>query len=189
MSVRQTVSFAIGICVILSGWPALADIYRFQDENGIWHFTNINSDRRYRLYIREKPEVFIKKYDSIIQQASERFGVKQALIKAVIHAESGFDDDATSDKGAQGLMQLMPKTADDMEVQNAYEPEENIFGGTRYLSNMLGRYNNDMKLALAAYNAGPENVDEYNGVPPFPETKTFIKRVLDYYSQYETKGK
>jgi soluble lytic murein transglycosylase-like protein len=188
-AIRPMVSLAIGFSIILSGWPAFADIYRFRDENGIWHFSNINSDRRYRIYIREKPEVFIKKYDSIIQQASETFGVKQALIKAVIHAESGFDDDATSEKGAQGLMQLMPKTADDMEVQNAYEPEENIFGGTRYLSNMLGRYNNDMKLALAAYNAGPDNVEKYNGIPPFPETEKFIKRVLEYYSQYETKGK
>jgi len=192
-AVRLIVSFAIGVPIILSGWPAFADdIYRYRDENGVLHFTNINSDKRYRLYIRtynEKPAVFIKKYDSIIRQASERFGVKPSLIKAIINAESGFDHSATSDKGAQGLMQLMPKTANDMEVEDPYKPEENIFGGVRYLSNLLGRYNNNMKLALAAYNAGPENVEAYNGVPPFPETETFIKRVLDYYRKYEKEGK
>lgn len=185
--VRVMISVLIGVSVVLSGWQAFADIYRYRDEKGKWHFTNIKSDRRYKLYIRtysEDPAAFIKKYDSIIQQASERFGVKPSLIKAVINAESGFDQKATSDKGAQGLMQLMPKTANDMEVEDPYEPEENIFGGVRYLSDLLGRYNS-INLALAAYNAGPENVDAYNGVPPFPETEIFIKRVLNYYNQYE----
>jgi len=185
---RLIISLAIGFSIILSGRPALADIYRYRDENGVWHFTNIKSDRRYKLYIRERPEVFIKKHDSIIRQASERFGVETSLIKAVIHAESGFDENATSKKGAKGLMQLMPKTAEQLDVENPYEPAENIYGGVQYLSNLLGRYNN-MKLALAAYNAGPENVDKYDGVPPFPETKTFIKRVLEFYDRYEKEGK
>jgi len=190
--VRVMISVLIGVSVVLSGWQAFADIYRYRDEKGKWHFTNIKSDRRYKLYIRtysEDPAAFIKKYDSIIQQASERFGVKPSLIKAVINAESGFDQKATSDKGAQGLMQLMPKTANDMEVKDPYEPEENIFGGVRYLSDLLGRYNNNMNLALAAYNAGPEMVEAYNGIPPFPETEIFIKRVLNYYKQYESGAK
>jgi len=186
---RLILSFVIGSSIILSGWPAFADIYRYRDENGIWHFTNIKSDRRYKLYIRENPEVFIEKHNSIIQQASERFGVKTSLIKAVIHAESGFNEYATSKKGAQGLMQLMPKTQDDMDVENPYAPNENIIGGTQYLSKLLGRYNNNMELALAAYNAGPENVDKYNGIPPFPETKNFIKKVLVFYNRYEQAGK
>lgn len=186
---RLIVSFVIMFSILLSGWPGLADIYRYRDENGIWHFTNIKSDRRYKLYIRETPEVFIKKHDSIIRQASERFGVKTSLIKAVIHAESGFDEYATSKKGAQGLMQLMPKTQDDMNVENPYEPVENIFGGTQYLSKLLGRYKNNIQLALAAYNAGPENVEKYDGIPPFPETKNFIKKVLEYYNRYEGAGK
>ena len=186
---RPIISFAIALSIILSGWPSLADIYRYRDENGVWHFTNIKSDRKYKLYIREKPEVFIEKHSLIIQEASEKFGVKTSLIKAVIHAESGFDEYATSKKGAQGLMQLMPKTAQELDVENPYQPVENIFGGTQYLSNLLGRYNNNMKLALAAYNAGPENVDKYDGIPPFPETKNFIKKVLDFYNRYEQAGK
>jgi soluble lytic murein transglycosylase-like protein len=176
---------------ILSCAQAHADIYRYQDEKGAWHFTNINSDTRYQLYIRvrdEDPSVFIEKYDLIIEQASDTFGIDSSLIKAVIKAESGFDHKATSSKGAQGLMQLMPKTATDMEVRDPYKPDQNIFGGARYLSDLLGRYNNDMELALAAYNAGPENVEAYNGVPPFPETETFIKRVLDYYNKYKKTG-
>jgi len=186
-----TAALLTAMLFILSGAQAHADIYRYQDENGVWHFTNINSDRRYRLYIRvrdEDPSVFIKKYDLIIEQASDTFGIDSSLIKAVIKAESGFDHKATSSKGAQGLMQLMPKTATDMEVRDPYEPEQNIFGGVRYLSDLLGRYNNNMERALAAYNAGPENVEAYKGVPPFPETETFIKRVLDYYDRYKKTG-
>jgi soluble lytic murein transglycosylase-like protein len=194
-AIRSMVSLTIGFSIILSGWPAFADdIYRFKDENGVWHFSNINSDRRYRLYFHfdthnEKPDVFITKHDSVIGDASERFGVKKSLIKAVIHAESGFDEDAVSDKGAQGLMQLMPKTAEQLEVEDPYDAQDNIFGGAKYLSYLLERYNNNLKKALAAYNAGPENVEKYNGIPPFPETEKFIKRVLDYKSQYEKEGK
>jgi soluble lytic murein transglycosylase-like protein len=186
---RFIISFAIGFLFILSIWPARADIYRYRDENGIWHFTNIKSDRRYKLYIREDPDIFIEKHSSIIQQASERFGVKTSLIKAVIHAESGFDEYATSKKGAQGLMQLMPKTQEELDVENPYEPAENIIGGVQYLSSLLTRYNNNIRQALAAYNAGPENVEKYDGEPPFPETKNFIKKVLDYYDRYEKAGK
>lgn len=166
-----------------------ADIYRYVDKNGVRHFTNINTDVRYRLYIRtstKAPLVYIKEYDYLISQASEQFGVDPLLIKAVIKAESAFDYDAVSNKGAQGLMQLMPGTADDMLVEDPLDPEENIFGGTRYLSLLLKRFNNDKKLALAAYNAGPENVDLHKGVPPFPETKTFVKRVMDYYQTFNT---
>jgi soluble lytic murein transglycosylase-like protein len=174
---------------ILSCGPASADIYRYRDENGVWHFTNIKSDKRYKIYMRESienPAEFIKKYGSIIEQASDRFSLDPSLIKAVIKAESDFDHKATSNKGAQGLMQLMPDTADDMEVGDPYNPEENIFGGARYLSLLLQRFKNDMTLALAAYNAGPEKVEIHNGVPPYSETKTFIKRVLEFYNQYKS---
>jgi soluble lytic murein transglycosylase len=106
------------------------------------------------------------------------------LIKAVIKAESDFNQNAVSHKGAQGLMQLMPGTAEDMKVEDPFNAEENIFGGTRYLSMMLSRFNNDMRLALAAYNAGPERVEGHRGIPPIPETKSFIEKVMQYYGRY-----
>jgi soluble lytic murein transglycosylase-like protein len=177
--------------VLLFSSAALADIYRYKDERGVWHFTNIKTDTRYKLYIREarsrrSASQYIKEYEHIIGQASKRFGVEPSLIKAVIQAESDFDHKAVSNKGAQGLMQLMPGTSNDMAVQNPFNPEENIFGGTRYLSLMLGRFKNDLSLALAAYNAGPDCIDEHNGLPPFPETKSFVEKVLRYYKQYSS---
>ena len=189
--IRLAVSLVIGLSLILSlSPPILADIYRYRDKNGVWHFTNIRNDLRYKLYLRtypkKKPGVYIKKYDGIIRQASRRFGVDPSLIKAVIKAESDFNKEAVSRKGAQGLMQLMPGTANAMKVQNPFNPEENIFGGTRYLSLMLERFKNNKRLALAAYNAGPEEVETYKGVPPFPETRSFIRKVLDYYKQYKS---
>jgi soluble lytic murein transglycosylase len=183
---------AAGIWLALSlTWvsPARADIFRYRDENGVWHFTNIRSDARYRLYIRSYPKMgvdYIRDYEGIIQQASQRFQVDPFLIKAVIKAESDFNHKAVSQKGAQGLMQLMPGTADAMRVEDPFNPEENIFGGTRYLSLMLNRFKNDKRLALAAYNAGPERVEDHKGVPPFPETRSFVDKVLQYYGQYRS---
>jgi soluble lytic murein transglycosylase len=179
----------LGATIFLFLWkPVSADIYRYQDEQGIWHFTNIKSDKRYKLYFRSsarEPTQYIKDYEGLIQQASEKFSVDPYLVKAVIKAESDFDYQAVSSKGAQGLMQLMPETADDMEVADPFNPEENILGGTRYLGLLLERYKNDKQLALAAYNAGPERVSEYKGVPPFTETREFIKRVMKYYKAYQ----
>lgn len=186
--IRLAVSLVIGLSFILSlSPPILADIYRYRDKNGVWHFTNIKNDRRYKLYIRsskKKPSEYIREYENIIKQASRVFKVEPFLIKAVIKAESDFDNRAVSRKGAQGLMQLMPDTANDMEVEDPFSPEENIFGGTRYLSLLLERFKNNKRLALAAYNAGPEAVEEYGGIPPFSETISFVRRVLNYYKQY-----
>ncbi|MBN1276121.1 MAG: lytic transglycosylase domain-containing protein [Deltaproteobacteria bacterium] len=179
------------VCFIFCCPCSFADIYSYVDENGVRHFTNIKTDARYRIYMRtsrKPPSVFIEEYDYLIRQASNRFGVDPLLIKAVIKAESAFDYNAVSKKGAQGLMQLMPGTAGDMLVENPFDPEENIFGGTRYLSILLKRFNEDKNLALAAYNAGPEKVDLYKGVPPFPETETFVKRVLGYYQTFNNKN-
>ena len=189
---RSAISFAIGVVIILFIIDVSSgDIYRYQDKNGVWHFTNIKSDKRYKLYIRtslKEPADYIRDYRTIINQASRRFGIESSFIKAVIKAESDFDYKAVSRKGARGLMQLMPETMDQMEVKDPFNPEENIFGGTRYLSLLLERFDNDKKLALAAYNAGPERVEEYQGVPPFPETKSFISKVLNYYYQYRSEG-
>jgi soluble lytic murein transglycosylase len=171
----------LGSIVIQAG-PAPADIYRYQDENGVWHYTNIKNDSRYRLYIKspeERAVEYIEKYTEIIDQASDMFEVEPSLIKAVIKAESGFNHKAVSHKGAQGLMQLMPATADLLRVNDPFDPTENIFGGTRYLRKMLDRFGH-MELAVAAYNAGPEAVASHNGIPPYQETRTFVRRVIKY---------
>jgi len=172
--------------------PVSADIYRYVDKEGVWHFTNVRTDAQYKLYIkttRKTPSKFIKEYEGIILQASRRFEVDASLVKAIIKAESYFDHKAVSHKGAQGLMQLMPQTANAMAVENPFDPEENIFGGTRYLSLLLKRFNNDKRLAVAAYNAGPERVETCNGIPPIAETEQFVKKVMNYYRDYNTKDR
>ena len=126
-------------------------------------------------------------YDQHIQDVSSRFGVDYRLVKAVIAAESGFDHIAISPKGAMGLMQLMPGTAKEMGVLHPFDPRENIEGGVRYLRYLLKRFNNDTTLALAAYNAGPEVVKRYGGVPPYAETRHYLKRVLQTYTHYKDK--
>ncbi len=120
------------------------------------------------------------KFDNIIDEASARYGIDRNLIRAVILTESGANEKATSKVKAKGLMQLMDGTAKDMGVKDVWNPKENIFGGTKYLAQMLRQYNGDLKLALASYNAGPANVEKYEGVPPFDETKNYINRVLGY---------
>lgn len=177
--------FVAGSVMIQAG-PATADIYRYQDENGVWHYTNIKNDSRYSLYIKspeERAAEYIERYTEIIDQASDMFDVEPSLIKAVIKAESGFNRKAVSHKGAQGLMQLMPDTATLLRVNDPFDPTENIFGGTRYLRKLLDRFGH-MELAVAAYNAGPEAVASHNGIPPYQETRTFVQRVIRYYNGY-----
>jgi soluble lytic murein transglycosylase-like protein len=190
MSVFKLV-LSVAVIVVLSFLSsfryAQADIYRFKDKNGVWHFTNVRSDARYRLYIREdglKATQYIINYDAIIHKAAERFGVDAHLIKAIIMAESAFDPNAISESGAQGLMQLMPPTACDMRVYDPFDPEENILGGTQYLGLLLKKFKQDKRLAIAAYNAGPKIVAEHDSVPPIPQTKRFVQRVMKYYMEF-----
>ncbi len=132
----------------------------------------------------------MKEFDKIIMNASESYKVDSSLIKAVIVSESSVNVNALSKKNAKGLMQLIDSTAADMGVTNVWNPEENIIGGVKYLKKLLNNYGNDTKLALAAYNAGPGNVDKYNGVPPFRETREYIDRVLNYVKYFnKTEGK
>ena len=118
-----------------------------------------------------------------INAASDRHHLDADLINSVIHAESGFNPHAVSRKGAQGLMQLMPQTASNLGVKNPFDPATNVEGGTRYLRELLERYNFDLTKALAAYNAGPQRVEQYHGVPPYYETRAYVARIIREFNQ------
>jgi len=118
------------------------------------------------------------KYADIVSEMSDKYNVPEKLIYSVIKTESGFNEKAVSPSGATGLMQLMPKTASWLGVKDAFDPKQNIEGGVKYLSMMMDKYDGDLRLSLAAYNAGPGNVDKYGGVPPFKETQNYIKKIL-----------
>jgi Rod binding domain-containing protein len=123
-------------------------------------------------------------FDSIINKASKEFGIDENLIRSVILTESAANSRAVSPAGAKGLMQLMDGTANDLGVENSFDPKQNIMGGAKYLSKMLRQYNGDLELSLAAYNAGPGAVNKHNGVPPFEETKNYISRIKGYLNYF-----
>jgi len=190
MALTRLLPWAALVGILLSS-PSQADVYRFKDSSGVWHFSDTRSDQRYHLYLKTRGlsgKQYLKKYDGIIQKAAERFGVEITLIKAIIKAESSFNPNAISQTGAQGLMQLMPDTADDMKVDDPFDPEENILGGTRYLSLLLKRFNHDKRLAVAAYNVGPTTVEKHDAVPPIPQTKKFVERVMRFYREFKEKS-
>ena len=167
--------------------PALADIYRYVDEDGVIHFSNVPTHYRFRLYISETYldyRAYFDRYDRIIIRAARKHGVDNTLVKAVIRAESDFDRNAVSKKGAQGLMQLMPETAKDLAVKDSFDPHENINAGVRYLKRQLNNFQNNVPLALAAYNAGENAVRKYGRIPPYKETRTFVDRVLRYWDEF-----
>jgi soluble lytic murein transglycosylase-like protein len=167
--------------------PAPADIYRYVDEDGVIHFSNVPTHYRFRLYISETKldyRAYFDRYDRIITRAARKHGVDDTLIKAVIRAESDFDKYAISNKGAQGLMQLMPETAKDLAVKDSFDPHENINAGVRYLRRQLNNFQNNVPLALAAYNAGENAVRRYGRIPPYKETRTFVDRVLRYWDEF-----
>jgi len=174
------------------GFPSLpsAEIYKYVDENGVVHFTNV-PDKRYTLvlkdgWVRYRLGANFDKYDPVIRKTSERYGVDHALVKAVIKAESNFDSLAVSRAGAKGLMQLMPGTAKALGVNDSFHPADNIEGGVRYLRYLLDLFNGNLQLALAAYNAGEEAVFQYSGFPPYQETQTYVQRVLQYFQNYSS---
>jgi soluble lytic murein transglycosylase-like protein len=177
---------------IASASSCWADIYKYTDPEGVIHITNVPTehDVNYVLVMREKRVTFdlkgdIAPYDDLIAKASQKYHVDPALVKAVIKAESNFNHRAVSPVGAQGLMQLMPATAATLQVKDSFHPEKNIDGGVRYLRYLMNLFNGNLHLVLAAYNAGENAVMRHNNsIPPYRETRTYVKRVLNYLDDY-----
>jgi soluble lytic murein transglycosylase-like protein len=177
---------------------AEADVYAYKDSTGIIHYSNVPEHDQYERIVamlKEQgnknnagsvPDIRkMKQYLPQVEEAAADFQVEKALVHAVITAESGYDATAVSNKGAIGLMQLMPQTAQRYGVSDAFDPAQNIRGGTQYLSDLLKTFNNDMRLAVAAYNSGERAVQKYgNRIPPYRETLAYVPKVLRLYQQY-----
>jgi soluble lytic murein transglycosylase len=165
-----------------------SDVYLFRDKDGVLNFTNVPTHGGYRRVMRDRgqgPAVSGSgDYDEVIRAASDRYSIDADLVRAVIKAESDFEPNARSRKGAMGLMQLMPDTARLYNVLNAFDPVDNVEGGVRHLRMLLERYQGDLRLSLAAYNAGSGAVEKYGGIPPFAETREYVRRVLRFYEAF-----
>jgi hypothetical protein len=188
---------ALAALVVLGGGlcpvPAEAGTFRFEDENGAVHYTNVPTDPRYQLHWSDPaapraPSLAsgastngMAAYAETIRLAAERYRVDRRLVEAVIQVESGGNPQAVSPKGAQGLMQLMPQRAAELGVANPFNPLQNVDGGVRHLRDLLQRFAGNVTLALAAYNAGEGAVRTYQGVPPFAETRDYIRKVRALY--------
>ena len=178
-----------------------AQVYKWVDENGIITFSNVAppsnrefqvlrfpcyaADPKCRSVRWEKVPLNTRAYSREIQSAASFNALEESLIRAIIHAESAYQPDARSPKGAQGLMQLMPETAAELDVANPFDPAENIDGGARYLQRLLAEFEGDLDLAAAAYNAGPNAVYEHGGIPPYDETREYVRRVKILYQRYQ----
>ncbi|SLM29531.1 Lytic transglycosylase catalytic [Desulfamplus magnetovallimortis] len=182
------------LLIFLTPSFALAEIYSYTDKNGVRHFTNVPTSSNFKLYMKEGKRrrsgrsykaVDHSTYDAIIHRASRKYGLDTALIKAIIYAESSFNARAVSPKGAKGLMQIMPQNYSSLNISDPFNPFQNIMGGSKYLRQMLQNYKGRVKLALAAYNAGPYAVEKYRGIPPYEETQNYVIKVMDLYRQYK----
>ena len=185
------------LLLVLSA-PVQADVYTYVDDNGVEHYTNEPAGDRYQRIsslleeesTRNRANASAIKgnvtvYAPHIEQAAAEAGVEAALVHAVITAESGYNPAAVSRVGAQGLMQLMPETAKRYAVKNAFDPKQNIRGGTRYLRDLLAMFDNNLELAVAAYNAGENAVIRYgNKIPPYRETQAYVPKVMRLYNKY-----
>lgn len=201
------IGLSFATVLVSSAW---ADIYKYVDENGVMHISNVKpkKDKGFAVYQRgcytspggcKKAQTRKYKgvyddwrnmplkwqpYADLVQQAANKHGVDPALIRSIMHAESAFDHKAISSAGAQGLMQLMPATQQRFGVTNPYDAAQNIDGGTRYLKILSKMFNGDVELICAAYNAGEGAVKKYKGIPPYSETQLYVKRVTNLYKRY-----
>ncbi|MBU0993714.1 MAG: lytic transglycosylase domain-containing protein [Proteobacteria bacterium] len=178
--------FLYSFCFLYFNNYVSADIYMFIDGEGGIHFTNVPTSSDYVLFVKERPDSYNLKinenrYDHIIKEASQRYDVPFSLLKAIIKVESGFNSKAVSRKGAVGLMQIMPENNKNLNVQDPYNPWENIMGGSCYFKKLLSKFEGKLPLALAAYNAGPTVVDKYKTIPPYEETENYVRKVMTYY--------
>ena len=189
------------IFALLTPCNAKADIYRYVDEDDIVHFTDAPTDKRFKVFMRDLKKdkelrtklkyassVNPAEFEQLITTCSSKYGVNPSLVKAVIHAESGYNPNAVSSKGASGLMQLMPATAKSLKVADRFNPKDNVEGGVKYLRFLLDTFRGDVSLAVAAYNAGLSKVAKYGGIPPYNETRTYVNRVLAYMKSYQESG-
>ena len=179
--------FIIVVAVLLPPLSVTkAAIYSYVDQYGTLHFTNVPADPRYK---KDPGFDIIRKtavqgrYGQFIRTAADQYMLDPELIRAIIKVESSFDPFAVSEKGAMGLMQLMPGTAEEMHVREPFEASDNIMGGSRYLRKMLNLFDGDLRLGLAAYNAGPNKVLENRRIPKIPETKQYVEKVLREYGK------
>jgi len=189
--VKHVAVIAVLLATAGAAGTAAAEVFRFVAPDGTVHFTNAPTDPRYKrqglvtqtpLVFTSRPVVRVPQYDREISEASERYGIPEPLIRAVIRVESGFNPRAVSRKGARGLMQLMPETAALLGVSDSFNPRENIDAGVRHLKGLVERFGDDMRIVLAAYNAGEGAVISHGGVPPYPETRQYVSRVLEAYN-------
>ncbi|MCF7969982.1 MAG: lytic transglycosylase domain-containing protein [Methylococcaceae bacterium] len=171
-----------------------ADIYKYTAPDGGVYYTDKPPNKSYKRIIRSKPKGYVaafkhleknkKQYTSIIAAAAEKHGLDPNLVHAVIQSESAYDAKAISSAGAVGLMQLMPETARQYGADDRKDPTQNIFAGTRYLKYLIGLFDGNLKLSIAAYNAGENTVKKYhNQIPPYPETQNYVKQVLSLYNK------
>ena len=193
MTKRALIPFFFLLCQLSTVATAGADIYVHKDKDGVLTFTNVPNHSGFRRVLRDSisplpRQTYRPNFEDFIISASTRHSIDPDLIRAVIKTESDFNSNARSSKGAMGLMQLMPDTARQHNVLDAYNPLENIEGGVRHLRLLLSRYRGNLELSLAAYNAGINAVERHGGIPPYAETRQYVQRVLRFYDGYRGTG-